>query len=257
MRISNAEHERHPWLIARIAPDFELLDAWALPAHGGADEFPALIGIVTALDPTGGRWSGATRALFSLRLRLGSWLGWDRPEGTLPIPGRSETSLSARVPDGMRDTSTRATTVGGATFVPLYKTNDEWAAEISNRTVHGVLQLAWIDEGHGDHGGRLGVYVKPRGALGAAYMALIGPFRHLIVYPELMRQVERAWKARPHGTGRGGDPSWQLRGDRPCPGSRQSSARGSPWPPSSKQVTHAARRGSSRVRCSPTRAAST
>ena len=29
------------------------------------------------------------------------------------------------------------------------------------------------------------------------YMALIGPFRHLIVYPALMRQIERAWDARP------------------------------------------------------------
>jgi hypothetical protein len=199
MRIPNAEHERHPWLIARIAPDFELIDAWALPAHGRGDEFSTLIEIVTSLDPTGGPWSPVTRALFSLRFRMGSWFGWDRAGSSLPIPGRTETTLSARVPDGLRDTTTRATTVGGATFVPLYRTDDEWAAEISNRTVHAVLQLGWIREGHGVHGGRLGVYVKPRGAFGVAYMALIAPFRHLIVYPELTRQVGRAWKARPSG----------------------------------------------------------
>jgi hypothetical protein len=28
-------------------------------------------------------------------------------------------------------------------------------------------------------------------------MALIRPFRHRIVYPALMRQIERAWTARP------------------------------------------------------------
>jgi hypothetical protein len=28
-------------------------------------------------------------------------------------------------------------------------------------------------------------------------MALIRPFRHLIVYPALMRQIGRAWQARP------------------------------------------------------------
>jgi hypothetical protein len=38
------------------------------------------------------------------------------------------------------------------------------------------------------------VYVKPRGRLGAAYMTLIRPFRHRVVYPALMRQIARAWK---------------------------------------------------------------
>jgi hypothetical protein len=48
--------------------------------------------------------------------------------------------------------------------------------------------------------GQMGVYVKPRGRFGTAYMALIGPFRHLIVYPALMRQIKRAWDARPPST---------------------------------------------------------
>jgi hypothetical protein len=42
----------------------------------------------------------------------------------------------------------------------------------------------------------MAVYVKPRGPLGSAYMALIKPFRYLVVYPALMRQIERTWKAR-------------------------------------------------------------
>ena len=42
----------------------------------------------------------------------------------------------------------------------------------------------------------MAVYVKPRGRLGRAYMALIKPFRHAIVYPALMRQIDRAWSAR-------------------------------------------------------------
>jgi hypothetical protein len=37
--------------------------------------------------------------------------------------------------------------------------------------------------------------VRPNGRLGDAYMAAIRPFRHLIVYPALMRQVERGWRA--------------------------------------------------------------
>ena len=42
----------------------------------------------------------------------------------------------------------------------------------------------------------MAVYVKPRGRLGNGYMALIAPFRHWIVYPALMRQIEQAWSVR-------------------------------------------------------------
>jgi hypothetical protein len=58
------------------------------------------------------------------------------------------------------------------------------------------MHLAWVDQGDGLYQGQMGVYVKPRGRLGAAYMALIAPFRHRVVYPALMRQIERAWNAR-------------------------------------------------------------
>jgi Protein of unknown function (DUF2867) len=39
------------------------------------------------------------------------------------------------------------------------------------------------------------VLVKPNGLLGTGYMAAIKPFRHLIVYPAIMHEVERAWRA--------------------------------------------------------------
>jgi hypothetical protein len=39
------------------------------------------------------------------------------------------------------------------------------------------------------------VLVKRNGALGTAYMAAIRPFRHLIVYPGMLRQIGRGWQA--------------------------------------------------------------
>jgi hypothetical protein len=39
------------------------------------------------------------------------------------------------------------------------------------------------------------VYVKHRGLLGRLYMALIGPFRHLVVYPSLIRAAVTRWSA--------------------------------------------------------------
>jgi Protein of unknown function (DUF2867) len=199
MRLSNSEHEAHPWVIAQVASDFELLDVWGLPAQGGPDEFAELVEIVTSLDPAGGDSSRATRALFSLRHRVGALFGWDDGARKLPIPGCAETTLSARVPVALRDTETPPVSVSSTTFIPIYRTHDEWAAEISNGTVHAVMHLAWVEQGGGVYRGQMGVYVKPRGRLGWAYMAVIGPFRHLIVYPALMRQVKRAWEARPSG----------------------------------------------------------
>lgn len=194
VRLPNAAHEAHPWVIAQIVADFELLDVWALPAEGGPEDFDSLLEIMAALEPAG-RGSTATRALFSLRYRLGGWLGWDDATARRPIPGRTETTLSARLPEDLRGTAARPD-LSSTSFTPLYRTANEWAAELSNGTVHAVMHLAWIDEGGARYRGQMGVYVKPRGRLGAKYMKLIGPFRHVIVYPALMRQIERAWEER-------------------------------------------------------------
>src|SRR5262249_14103585 len=81
-------------------------------------------------------------------------------------------------------------------FVPIYRTASEFAAEISNQTVHGVMHLAWIDRGNGQHQGQMAVYVKPRGRFGHVYMAFIKPFRYWIVVRALERQIAHAWARR-------------------------------------------------------------
>ena len=71
-----------------------------------------------------------------------------------------------------------------------------FAAEVANRTVHGVLHLARIADETGGFHAEMTVLVKPNGLLGRGYMAAIKPFRHLIVYPALFRSWERAWERR-------------------------------------------------------------
>jgi Protein of unknown function (DUF2867) len=204
-RIPNSAHESGPWRIQEILPDFTLEDVWALPARGGRDDFPALLAMFGSLDPAHGE-SRATRFLWRLRDRLGAWFnlgrirvageaGGDALTGRLPIPGTSETSLTQRLPDDLRGTAADAD-FGSLPFSPLYRTDVEAAAEVSNQTVHGVAHLAWVDQGDGRYQGQMAVYVKPRGRFGKGYMALIKPFRYLIVYPALMRQFERAWDKR-------------------------------------------------------------
>jgi hypothetical protein len=61
--------------------------------------------------------------------------------------------------------------------------------------MHGVMHLGWVRDGTGGYCGQMAVLVKPNGRFGAAYMAAIKPFRHLIVYPLIMRGIEQAWLA--------------------------------------------------------------
>ncbi len=205
MRLPNATHESGPWRIREVASDFILEDVWALPVHGSADDFETLLEMLTAGDPSDAE-SLPTRLLWSLRNLLGKWFDLgrisapaesDRDDGAgkLPIPGEGETSLAGRLPEDLRGSATDLH-FASLPFVPLFRTDDEFAAELSNQTVHGVMHLAWAEEGEGRYQGQMAVYVKPRGLLGRGYMALIKPFRYLIVYPALMRQVKREWDAR-------------------------------------------------------------
>jgi Protein of unknown function (DUF2867) len=199
MRLPNEVHESGPWRIHEIVPDFTLEDVWALPVHGGVDDFPKQLELGTSLDPANAD-SLPARALWRIRDRLGAWFDLGRisePDGgaqALPIPGTTQTFLAARLPDDLRN-SRWDHDFGSLPFRPLFRTDTEAAAEVSNKTVHGVMHLAWVDQGNGRYQGQMAVYVKPRGVFGTAYMAFIKPFRYWIVYPALMRQVERRWKA--------------------------------------------------------------
>lgn len=201
MRLPNSEHESRPWRIREITPDFILEDVWALPTPGGAEDFSALLELMASSDPASSS-SLPTRILWRVRDRLGRLFDLGSistptgsSAGNLPIPGTGEVSLAERLPDDLRNTAADME-FGSLPFVPLYRTDDEFAAELSNRTVHAVMHLAWVEEGDDRYRGQMAVYVKPRGAFGKGYMALIKPFRHWIVYPALLRQTERAWPAR-------------------------------------------------------------
>jgi hypothetical protein len=205
MKLLRAEHECRPMRIHDLVADFTLEDVWALPTRGGPEDFEDLLDLVGSFDPSTTE-SRPARFLWNLRNRLGAWFdlgeistpAGEQGAGELPIPGTAEISLLDRLPPDLRGTAA-GFDFGSLPFVPLYRTEREAAAEISNKTVHGVAHLAWVERGDGRYEGRMAVYVKPRGAFGRAYMSLIKPFRYWVVYPALMGQVERAWETRPKG----------------------------------------------------------
>jgi hypothetical protein len=190
MRLPNAAHTSRSWRIHELTRDFRLEDVWALPTPGGPDDFPRLVQVIASGNPSQGT-SGAARTLFAIRWKVGNLLGWDGPDDGL---GSRVPTLRDRLPVDLRD-APNGPAFDALPFTSLYLIDDEWAAEIANRTMHGVIHIGWVSDQAGGYRGQMAVYVKPNGLLGTAYMAAITPFRHLIVYPAMMRDIGRNWRA--------------------------------------------------------------
>jgi hypothetical protein len=181
-------HTRMPWRIHAFTKDFRVEDVWALPTPGGHDDFPRLLELMARFDPSAS--SPAVNALFSVRRRLGEWLGLDR---ALQGVGSRVPSLHERLPADLRG-DVGVTMPEGSPFAPLYSTHREAAFEIANKTVHGVLHLGWRPDGDGGYRGQLAVLVKPNGRFGRAYVAAIAPIRYAVVYPLLLRSIAALWR---------------------------------------------------------------
>jgi hypothetical protein len=187
--LPDSAHTSRPWRIHEIAPDFRLEDVWRLPGRGDAGDFPRLVRVITSFDPEEQSSSRAVRALFALRWKVGGLLGWDDERTGL---GTRVPTLRDRLPADLLETG--APDHESLPFTPLYMTDDEYAAEVANDTMHGILHIGAVPDGDG-FAAQMAVLVKPNGLFGHAYMAAIAPFRHLIVYPVILRDGAAAWEA--------------------------------------------------------------
>jgi hypothetical protein len=190
MQVPNSEQTSRPWRIHELVPDFRLLDVWALPTPGGRDDFSRLVELVAASD-TAETPSSIARALWAIRWKLGEIFGWDEVEAK-DLPDWE--MLRDRLPEDLRE-APPGPEFEALPFTSVYLLEDEWAAELANKTVHGVMHLSWVPDGGGGYRGQMAVYVKPNGLFGRAYLAAIDPFRHRVVYPPIMRELERRWRA--------------------------------------------------------------
>jgi hypothetical protein len=193
MSLPSTAHTSRPWRIHELTGDFRIEDVWALPTPGGPDDFPRLVQMAASLDPARSS-SRAARTLWAVRWKLGELFGWDDPDAGV---GSRVPTLRDRLPADLRDAPSGPDS-DPLPFTPLYLLEDEFAAEIANGTVHGVMHLAWVRDETGGYRGQMAVLVKPNGLLGNAYMTAIRPFRHLIVYPPMLREIGREWRARAH-----------------------------------------------------------
>src|SRR5713101_6186554 len=169
MRLPNTAHTSRPWRIHELTADFRLEDVWALPTPGGRDDFPRLVQLIASGDPSRGS-SRVARTLWALRWKVGELFGWDGPDHG---HGSTRPTLRSRLPVDLRDIPS-GPVFNALPFTSLYLIADEWAADHT-----------------GGSRGQMAVLVKPTGLLGTCYMAVIAPFRHLIVYPPMLRELGR------------------------------------------------------------------
>jgi hypothetical protein len=166
-----------------LTRDFRVEDVWALPTPGGPDDLPRLVQwLASRDDPARASAHRAVRALGAIRWKAGELLGWDDPDAGL---GFRMPTLRDRLPADLQ-TAPPGPRFRALAFSPLYLLHDEWAAEIANRSVHGLMHISWVPDGTGGYRGQMAV-LEPNGLPGTGYMAVIRPFRHLIAYPLLTR----------------------------------------------------------------------
>jgi hypothetical protein len=172
--------------------DVPLHDVWAIPLRGGGPgrtihDFRPLFAFARLQEV-----NPAVRALVGLRTRLGTLFGWDQQR---PAWG-AESYVHRLTPmDRARSVVPPGTPEGP--FTTLYVFEHEQLSEVRNATVHAFSSLS-MGEAQGGYLVYWAIYVKPVSRLTGLYMTAIAPFRHLLVYPAIIRMVQRAWDER-HG----------------------------------------------------------
>ncbi|MUN37377.1 DUF2867 domain-containing protein [Actinomadura litoris] len=191
-RLPHTEHTSRPWRIHELTPGFRVEDVWRYRTPGaGPDDFPVMLDALAALAGPGNAGL-SVRFLFAVRWKLGALLGWDKPKASL---GKRVRSLREILPSDL-PVPPDGQAIRGTPFTRLYVLEDESALELANKTVHTVCHLGWVQSENGDYELHMAALVKPNGIFGRLYMALIKPFRYLIVYPKMTQQWERAWRDR-------------------------------------------------------------
>ncbi len=196
MRLPSTDHLSRPWRIHELTPDFKLEDVWALPTPGGPGGLARLVSQFVSGDDFPQGAPLVVRVLWEARMKIGGLLGWDDTDTGV---GSRVPTLRDRFPEDLRAAPTGPDFDDDLPFTSLYQLENEWASEMANRTVHAVMHIGWVPDETGGYRGQMAVLVKPAGLFGTAYMIAIKPFRYLIVYPALLRQIEREWQA---GTGK-------------------------------------------------------
>ncbi len=186
-RVSAREFERLPLRVHAFLAGVPLHDVWAIDLpHWRTgitlDEFLRLAASSRPFTP-----SPVVRMLLDVRFFVGRLLGWDCEPATstresfvtrMTAADNSKSRIPPGTPDGL--------------FRVVYRFENEQLLELINRTAHAGA-LSTLVETADAYRFYFGVYVRSVGLFTPFYMALIDPFRKLVVYPSLLRTVRAKW----------------------------------------------------------------
>jgi hypothetical protein len=185
-QISTQEFERLPLRVHDFLAGVPLHDVWAvdLPrARSGIKlhEFLPTANACLCTPPP------VVRALLNIRLFVGRLLGWDREPAAIAWE-----SFATRMTTADRSRSLAPAGAREGLFRVVYRFENEQLLELINRTAHAAALSALVETPNA-YRFYFGVYVRSVSRFTPIYMALIDPFRKLVVYPSLLRTVRAKW----------------------------------------------------------------
>jgi uncharacterized protein DUF2867 len=185
VRASPAEYLSLKLRAHELLHDVPLYDVSVVDLLGG--DVGRSIADIRALDSAAPA-SRIASALYGLRHVLGRVFGWDG------VPMRPEDSLLSHLSERDRRESEIVPGTPDGAFRLLYRFRNEQLSETRNATVQGYICLALAPTATGY---RLywAVYVLPVSWLTRPYLIAIEPFRRFILYPAMLRRIQRAWLA--------------------------------------------------------------
>jgi Protein of unknown function (DUF2867) len=189
MRIDRAEFRARPLRVHALLHDVPLEDVWAVRLSGGGPG--RTVQDLRAVMVAGREAAPAVvQGLFWLRNRIGALFGWDHWR-----PAWTAESFADRLSPADRGQSMAAPGTPDGKFNLLYRFEDEQLSELRNATVHAFASLS-IQPTPGGYLAYVGVFVRPVHRFTRLYMGAIAPFRRLVVYPAIIRRMQRAWTER-------------------------------------------------------------
>lgn len=204
-RVSTEEFERLPLRVHAFLAGVPIHDVWSIDlprwrAGVTLDEF-LRTATNSKLDTCGCSNSSSlfansplVRMLLDIRFFVGRFFGWDGEP-----PATAWKTFATRLTDADRSRSLVAAGTRDGFFRVVYRFENEQLLELINRTAHAAALSALVETTTA-YRFYFGVYVSSVSRFTRFYMALIDPFRKLIVYPSLLRSVRARWN-QAFGTG--------------------------------------------------------
>jgi hypothetical protein len=185
-QISTQEFERLPLRVHAFLAGVPLHDVWAvdLPRTRSGITLDEFLRTASACLLTR---SPVVRALLNIRFFVGRLFGWDRE----PTAAAWET-FATRLTTTDRSKSLVSAGTREGLFHVVYRFENEQLLELINRTAHAAALSALVETANA-YRFYFAVYVRSVSRFTPVYMALIDPFRKLIVYPSLLRSVRAKW----------------------------------------------------------------